>query len=321
MKCYEWSVISNHKKIILSFTAILLFFQSSIAGLNIKIKKFCKVKNEYVTLSDIAFIKGNEDPEFIEFLSNIRLTKAPEPPDTKIVTRSEAIKKLKKYHIDTNSIKFSGAQKCLVAFDSEKIDSKLLKKKIRQYIKQKYSDFKIIAISIPEKELYLSKNYKIKIKERNKTKNYLYLTLIIDQDSFSSQKIQATVKFDRIVKVVVAKRDIPKNKLITIEDVQLAEKEIRGRDYFHKYEEVLGSRAKRDIKEGTILKKYMIVPSYKVKKGRKVKIIYTKGNIRIELLGRALQNGKIGDVVKIKNISSGKVVRCKVIGKDLVTVQ
>ena len=56
-------------------------------------------------------------------------------------------------------------------------------------------------------------------------------------------------------------------------------------------------------------------------KNQKVSIVYLNKNIKIQMLGVALENGKEGDYIKVKNISTGKELVGKVISNDTVLIE
>jgi flagella basal body P-ring formation protein FlgA len=56
-------------------------------------------------------------------------------------------------------------------------------------------------------------------------------------------------------------------------------------------------------------------------KNQKVSIVYLNKNIKIQMLGVALENGKEWDYIKVKNISTGKELVGKVISNDTVLIE
>lgn len=58
-----------------------------------------------------------------------------------------------------------------------------------------------------------------------------------------------------------------------------------------------------------------------VEKNRKVSVLYIDRNIKIKMLGIALQSGKVGDYIEVKNISTGKVLKGKVVSSDEVIIE
>jgi len=86
-------------------------------------------------------------------------------------------------------------------------------------------------------------------------------------------------------------------------------------------DEILGKRLKKFLKKGE-----MVFGSYfeelpSVVAGERVKILAIVGNVKVETDGIAKSSGKINDNVRILNLSSGKVIYGKVIGRGVVAVE
>lgn len=81
-----------------------------------------------------------------------------------------------------------------------------------------------------------------------------------------------------------------------------------------------GFRAKRNIAIGKIITTASIELIPDVERGREVKILVTAGACKISAEGIALQRGIIGEYVKVKNKSSGKILVARVTGKNAVAV-
>ena len=78
--------------------------------------------------------------------------------------------------------------------------------------------------------------------------------------------------------------------------------------------------AKTRLPAGTpVLKRFVEVP-FAVKRGQLVKIVAEKGGIYVETTGKALQNGRVGDIIKVKNIYSGKVIEGRVKDEETVVI-
>jgi hypothetical protein len=58
-----------------------------------------------------------------------------------------------------------------------------------------------------------------------------------------------------------------------------------------------------------------------IHKNQKVNILYINGSIKIQLLGTALESGRVGSYIKVKNISTGKELIGKVIDQQTVLVE
>ncbi len=58
-----------------------------------------------------------------------------------------------------------------------------------------------------------------------------------------------------------------------------------------------------------------------IQKNQKVNILYINKSIKIQLLGTALESGKVGDYIKVKNISTGRELKGKVLDSQTVLIE
>jgi len=80
-----------------------------------------------------------------------------------------------------------------------------------------------------------------------------------------------------------------------------------------------GYVASRDIRKGSVLKNQYLKLPFSVKSGSQVTIIKSIGTLTIKLKGTAMENGSIGQIIRIRNSRSGKIISAKVTGTSLVT--
>ena len=94
-------------------------------------------------------------------------------------------------------------------------------------------------------------------------------------------------------------------------------KTIRG--FYHRIDQVAGMSAKRRIRPNQILSPDLIDQPQLVKRGEKVQIIANHDGIKAAMAGEALEKGGVGDVIRVKNMSSGKTIEAKVVEPGVVT--
>ncbi|GAB6888289.1 hypothetical protein JCM13304A_17880 [Desulfothermus okinawensis JCM 13304] len=58
-----------------------------------------------------------------------------------------------------------------------------------------------------------------------------------------------------------------------------------------------------------------------VSRGQKVKLVYEGSSILLKTIGKCLEDGNIGDFIKVMNIQSHRIVYAKVINRDTVKVE
>jgi len=314
MKCSERWVLLN-PDLLRPLLPLLLLFNFAFGTVLIELKEFSKVNSEKIYLKDIANIK-TENTQFKNFLKEIEIDRSPKPKKTKIITKSRIISVLKTYHFDLTDIKIKG-ERCVVLSDFTKISKEQIIKDIEKFLEKKFKNIKIHTVSVLTRNIFVPKKYSKEIKIKSKSRSYIHLEYtVLSPDK--RMTIPVSVKYSEVSKVVKAVRDIKRGKKITEEDIETVEMFNVRDGYVREPEYVIGKIAKVNIKRGSPIRENQIVPDYAVRKKDKVKIIYDKGIIRVELYGTALENGEVGSVIRVRNLSSKKEIRCKVIGRKEV---
>ncbi|WP_456401264.1 flagellar basal body P-ring formation chaperone FlgA [Persephonella sp.] len=281
----------------------------------IRLKDTVQIDRGEILLKDIAEI-NSKNQQFISYLEGIEIKKINGYRTS--VTLKEIKNVLNSNFIDVSKIKFTGSQEVSVFKTAKVINNKTIEEDVKNYLAERYKDIKILGINIPKTNIDPPNDALIEINELNKTGSYIYLIYRIKGKAGNLKKIRISVRYKKLVNLVVANGDIEKGAVISEDMLKIVKKEMPGRDFYTDINYLVGGKAKVFIPDGEIIKKSMIIPDYDVKKKNNVKIIYSRNSIRIEIQGVALENGKKGDLVRIKNLSSGKVLLCKVIGKNTV---
>lgn len=92
-----------------------------------------------------------------------------------------------------------------------------------------------------------------------------------------------------------------------------------SRGFYHRAEEVIGLGAKRRIRAGQLLTPALLGEALLVRRGQQVKIQASQDGIAASTLGEALENGQRGAVIRVRNLSSEKVIKAKVMDEGVVS--
>ena len=87
------------------------------------------------------------------------------------------------------------------------------------------------------------------------------------------------------------------------------------RKYFITAEEMEGKVTKKRIASNQLV----AVKDLSSPVGTNVKMLFNKGNLAIEALGQALENGGKDEFIKVKNLTSNKVLSAKVVDESTVS--
>ena len=134
--------------------------------------------------------------------------------------------------------------------------------------------------------------------------------------------LNVPVTLNLVTDVVVTNQPIPRG--ITIKPHHLDYKSRNLADlrngYFLKTDLVIGKQSKRALSGQTILSEHLILPALMVRKGDRVLIMAEKGTMNVKMPGEALNDGREGRQIRVKNVRSQRIVRGKVVAPGLVLV-
>jgi flagella basal body P-ring formation protein FlgA len=91
-------------------------------------------------------------------------------------------------------------------------------------------------------------------------------------------------------------------------------------EYFRTMAEAIGKTAKRALGPGELLSQTFVDEVSLVRNGETVKLLVESGSLRMTAQVRALQNGKLGDAIKVRNTDTDRVITAVVTGRGEVRV-
>ncbi len=85
--------------------------------------------------------------------------------------------------------------------------------------------------------------------------------------------------------------------------------------------EIIGKEAKRNLYAGDFLNKDDLIERFEVQKGKLITVIFTIKNMMLSAQAKALENGTVGDVIKVINPTSKQVFAVTVTGNNAAEVK
>jgi len=121
-------------------------------------------------------------------------------------------------------------------------------------------------------------------------------------------------------KTVVVKKNITKGEVITEDHLtysfQISDDLPGG---FNSMSEVIGRKAKFNLARGAVIKTRQLEIVYPVEKGKAVLVVADNLRLSITVNAIALEAGQLGDMIKVKNSTSGKILNAIVTGEKKVS--
>ena len=123
--------------------------------------------------------------------------------------------------------------------------------------------------------------------------------------------------------VLLVTRDLGLEHRFTAADVRVEEREVEAAsvDYFHSPAEVIGKVPSRVLKAGQVLRTSMVQMPVAIEVGTPVEIMVDVNGIQVKAEGVAMQKGRIGAFIRVRNVRSGKYLRGRVVDAHTVRIE
>ena len=114
----------------------------------------------------------------------------------------------------------------------------------------------------------------------------------------------------RKFQVVKLKRSLEKNDIINLNDIEMVTLEQKYQNSFYSnLKELVGRKLKKNLKMGQILHPRHLFEKFDVNNGDVISIVSNVGNASVIVSGEAQDSGNLNDLIKVKNLESGKIVK------------
>ncbi|MEE2746445.1 MAG: flagellar basal body P-ring formation chaperone FlgA [Pseudomonadota bacterium] len=156
----------------------------------------------------------------------------------------------------------------------------------------------------------------------NKSTGRFVATLVSPANTPGARRFRLTGRIHKLAEIPVVNRRLKRgdiNNKSDIERIENRERNIRP-SYIRSEELILGKAAKRFIAAKTPLTGGHIQRPKLIKRGKLVTISLVSAGLRLTTQGRALESGSLGDIVRIRNDKSKKIIEAKVTGANSARV-
>ena len=149
------------------------------------------------------------------------------------------------------------------------------------------------------------------------------LPIIFKVNGHIAARTWVMVKTSLITPIVVSAYPIQRGEIITKDKLRIIKKDLSGlpAGIFFNKNALIGKRAKVNIGANRIIYKNMVEIPPVIKRGQRVMIIAESDSLKVTVPGKAKENGRIGDIIKVQNLLSKKVVVGKVVSDQTVRVK
>lgn len=147
-------------------------------------------------------------------------------------------------------------------------------------------------------------------------------SLIFRVDGRVQANLALRTELEALAPVAVAAGDLPRGAVLALKDVRLVEKDISAlRESYQELEPLIGKGLRRAVKAGEVLQKGVLATLPVVRRGELVTMTVRSGGLVLTASGMALDNGGLGERIRVRNNSSQKEVSGRITGPAKVDVE
>ena len=307
---------------------LFLICPSGHAAENVRVtlKTDVEVGQETLRLKDLAELKG--DAKQTQAMGAAVVANAPQPGQTRFVGGDYIRIRMRQAGFDTSRILFQGASDVRITRKSAALPVHKIRQAVAATIRSRMpwndADVTISDIRFDETVQLPTGRLTFRVLPK-RNENYLGSTILalhlfVDGEPVRKLWVNATISV--VANVVVAQRPLGKHQYIRLEDMAVERRDLAtiGNEPITRLEDVLGNRTTRMIYPHTVLQADMIALPPMVKRGDIVKIVADSGSMTITATGLVRQQGRKGDVVRVMNTDSKRIILARVTGPGAVKV-
>lgn len=175
-------------------------------------------------------------------------------------------------------------------------------------INKAYNNYKTLNVKCLEKNGF---NLFVRIKLNKPVKDTKKKKIISKATNRNTKMIsRKELKKNKTFHTVKLKRSLEKNDIIKIEDLDLIiTSKPSEKSFFNNKEDLVGRKLKKNLKVDQLLHPRHLYERFEVNIGDFLSIVSQMGNASVAVAGEAEDSGNLGDIIKVKNLRSGKVIK------------
>jgi flagellar basal body P-ring formation protein FlgA len=297
------------------------------ASVVITVPPEAQVQGPQITLGDVATVQG-ESTDTVARMRHVLLGQAPPAGVERLLSKSTLVTQLKHQGLWTQEIEFQGALQIRVRRASQRLDLQHLETVVRQALSRRLSqttqrtsirDIRgLNPIFVPLGPV----EYEVTVPGRHMLLGSTPFTLSIQVAGKVAKQLHGTATIAVAQEVVSLVRPVAQGEIITADAVSRTQVQVTQplRQVVTQPADVIGKHARRSLAGNAPLSTQDVTTVPVVHRGDMVRIVLESPLIKMSTPGEALEAGKPGDTIRVKNTSSNREVRAQVIDKQTVRI-
>ncbi|WIW71014.1 flagellar basal body P-ring formation chaperone FlgA [Anaerosinus gibii] len=321
------------RKILLSLLILLGILQglacAEESSITINVYDTCNISGPDVLLGDIADIFGYDNSR-IEQLRNLKVANAAAPGEDLVLTSELLGIRLSSAGVDFSGIAWNIPPTIKIKTESQLISGDSLVQIAKNFVygqidlSSSERIYTVEASNLP-RNCFLplgDVQYKVDLPYgvRYSAPTNVVVNIYINGAFYTKSMLRLQVTMQE--PVVMATRSIAKGEMLTAGDLHLVTVDTSRlpAGYLTNTNDAVGLVARRNINIGVPITKSLLDKEILIKRSDMINLLSKVNGVEIVVPGMAMQNGRVGDRIRVKNTLSNKIVMGRVIDEKTVQV-
>ncbi|RIL10779.1 MAG: flagella basal body P-ring formation protein FlgA [Proteobacteria bacterium] len=283
------------------------------------------VSKPVILLNDLAEITSDTlaDDEAVIALGKITVAAAPLPGKETSIDANTIIGRLKQEGVNLEKIGYALPRSVLVKRAGRTIGEAEISRAISEFLAHSSKEMQVGSLHAPSDLVVDAGEIDLKALSIEGATNAQRAFSMLASSKFGERtEFKVTARVEEWRQVPVATRPLAKGVLINQSDFVMARLNTSQlpADAATESDQLLGLKVKEDLGIGEVFRRNQMLLPAAIETGARVSMVYRSGGLEASASGIALESGHIGQIVKIRNENSNKVISGKVIESGLVEV-
>lgn len=304
---------------------LFVFPCEALAKIAVQFQANATVTGSRIVLGDIATIRYGG--ELTQPLSQLPVASSPAPGKTKELYTPSVINSLRNrkevVDVDWQGSPTINVQRLATTISKTQIESILGRFLQENSDRLPKAEIRLTILRSPEEVIVPAGTLSWKV---TPSKAAIFgsssFSIAFNVDGRSAGNCIVRVRLVALGEVAVAATSLRKGEILSPSSIRLEKRDLGDLDEpFTETGDLLGLEAAKTISAGTVLDHDNITAPSIIRRGEMVTIIARRGPMQLTTKGLAKADGHRGQMIKVKNISSNKMIYCRVDRPGVVSVE
>jgi flagellar basal body P-ring formation protein FlgA len=294
-------------------------------ALEISFKERAEVSTDYITLGDI--VSFDEASALTSSLATKVVSQSPEPGDNLIIDSISIKDQIMRKTSLSMYTQWTGSRAVKVFRPGQEILPKNLLSAIRLFLKENKHELPQAEVSFVPKSLpipFMLPQGKLDIEVIPSNPAILKSTrfsLICRVDGKVEKNFSIQGELRALAPVVIAADSLRRGTILTPANTKKVVKDLTEHDEPCTDQRlILGKRLKRSVRAQAVINASDVEIPPMIKRGQLVKIIFYQGSLYLTATGIARTDGKLNQIIRVRNANSNKLIQGRVTAPGVVEV-